>query len=217
MPDQRRRLMLSAITVVAAAGLLPRSAAFLHAPTATASWKRSSSLQASTTTGTRTVPAGAGSIDAPDDQPVEPTGTHHPWYSLAPLKEAGRWAARDGEYFNELTRANGGATVFKGHPGLAVTFLTDIVSCEWFFGQPPSVLDRQVRRKIHPRLFVCRTFGVGTTCSLWIDLSQTPGVKKPPALAPGTSPATRMSAPSPWFRLQQYVVYIILFFSVAVH
>lgn len=160
MPDQRRRLMLSAITVVAAAGLLPRSAAFLHAPTATASWKRSSSLQASTTTGTRTVPAGAGSIDAPDDQPVEPTGTHHPWYSLAPLKEAGRWAARDGEYFNELTRANGGATVFKGHPGLAVTFLTDIVSCEWFFSQPPSVLDRQVRRKSRRRQTckVCRIF-----------------------------------------------------------
>ena len=141
MPDQRH--LLAAITV-AVAGLIPRSASFLHTPTAAASWKRSSPLHASTTTGTRSMPAAAGSVDAPEDPPVEPTGTHHPWYSLAPLKEAGRWAARDGEYFNELTRANGGATVFKGHPGLAVTFLTDIVSCEWFFSQPPGVLDRQV-------------------------------------------------------------------------
>eukprot|EP00752_Nemacystus_decipiens_P012023 g10658.t1 len=137
----QRRLLLSTISV-AAAGLFPRSAAFLHAPTATA-WKRSSSLHASTTTGTRSMPAAAAPADASDDRPVEPAGTHHPWYSLAPLKEAGRWAKRDGEYFNELSRANGGASVFKGHPGLAVTFLTDNVSCEWFFSQPPSVLDRQ--------------------------------------------------------------------------
>lgn len=73
-------------------------------------------------------------------------GVHHPWWSLAPLTEGGKWAQRDGEYFNELSRAAGGASVFKGHPGLAVTFLTDNVSGEWFFSQPPSVLDRQVCR-----------------------------------------------------------------------
>lgn len=153
MPNQRS-MMLAVISV--AAGLLPRSAAFLPAPTA--AWKRSPSLHASTTTGTNpstrdraaaaadAAPAGS-SVDEPaaGGRPVEPTGIHHPLYSLSPLIEGRRWALRDGQYFNELIKANGGASVFKGHPGLAVTFLTDHASCEWFFSQPQSVLDRQVR------------------------------------------------------------------------
>lgn len=135
-------LFVSAISVVAA-GLLPRSAGFLRPPTAV-SRTRSTSLHASTTTTTRDTAATAGSFNEPEDLPVEPTGKHHPFYSLAPLTEASKWAQRSGAYFNELTEANGGATVFKGHPGLAVTFLTDHASCEWFFSQPQSVLDRQV-------------------------------------------------------------------------
>eukprot|EP00903_Cladosiphon_okamuranus_P007709 g7471.t1 len=153
MLDQRRRLLLAIIAVAAAAGFR-RSAAFLQAPTS-ASWKRSSSLHVTTITTTTTTtttarksPATKRNTPAPaepvDDQPVEePKGVHHPWWSLAPLTEGTRWAKRDGEYFNELSRAAGGASVFKGHPGLAVTFLTDNVSGEWFFSQPPEVLDRQ--------------------------------------------------------------------------
>ncbi|CAM9368404.1 unnamed protein product, partial [Ectocarpus sp. 12 AP-2014] len=74
---------------------------------------------------------------------LEPTGVHHPFYSLSPLTEARAWAAREGQYFNGLIEANGGASVFKGHPGLAVTFLTDHASCEWFLSQNQDVLDRQ--------------------------------------------------------------------------
>ncbi|CAM9442585.1 unnamed protein product [Ectocarpus sp. 4 AP-2014] len=74
---------------------------------------------------------------------LEPTGVHHPFYSLSPLTEAKAWAAREGQYFNGLIEANGGASVFKGHPGLAVTFLTDHASCEWFLSQSQDVLDRQ--------------------------------------------------------------------------
>ncbi|CAM9250955.1 unnamed protein product, partial [Ectocarpus fasciculatus] len=74
---------------------------------------------------------------------LEPTGVHHPFYSMSPLTEARAWAAREGQYFNGLIEANGGASVFKGHPGLAVIFLTDHASCEWFFSQRQEVLDRQ--------------------------------------------------------------------------
>lgn len=75
---------------------------------------------------------------------LKPTGTHYPWYSLAPIKEAVPWSARSAKYFADLMKANGGASVFKGHPGLKVTFLTDYISTEWFLSQPQSVLDRQV-------------------------------------------------------------------------
>ncbi|CAN0443976.1 unnamed protein product, partial [Scytosiphon promiscuus] len=39
--------------------------------------------------------------------------------------------------------ANGGASVYKMHPGLACIALTDHASGKWFFEQPDTVFDRQ--------------------------------------------------------------------------
>ncbi|CBN74954.1 hypothetical protein Esi_0060_0076 [Ectocarpus siliculosus] len=85
----------------------------------------------------------AAATTAAEPDLLEPTGVHHPFHSLSPLTEARAWAAREGQYFNGLIEANGGASVSKGHPDLAVTFLTDHASCEWFFSQRQEVLDRQ--------------------------------------------------------------------------
>lgn len=75
---------------------------------------------------------------------LTPQGKHHAWYSLTPLTEASQWNASPGAYFKSLSEANGGAPIFKAHPGLACIALTDHASGEWFFNQPESVLDRQV-------------------------------------------------------------------------
>ncbi|CAB1111229.1 unnamed protein product [Ectocarpus sp. CCAP 1310/34] len=109
----------------------------------------SSSLQASTTTPPIPTPShpkvkmAAATTTSAEPGLLEPTGVHHPFYSLSPLTGAKAWAAREEPCFNGLIEANGGASVFKGHPGLDVTFLTDQASCEWFFSQSQEVLDRQ--------------------------------------------------------------------------
>lgn len=77
---------------------------------------------------------------------LEPQGDHHGWYSLKPLIEAGQWSATPGAYFKKLKEANGGAPVYKAHPGLACIAITDHAGGKWFFEQPDTVLDRQVSR-----------------------------------------------------------------------
>ena len=59
--------------------------------------------------------------------------------------EAAQWSATPGAYFNGLKAANGGAPVYKAHPGLACIAITDHAGGKWFFEQPDTVLDRQVR------------------------------------------------------------------------
>ncbi len=148
------------LSVISTLGLLPRSGAFMRPPMppTSSSCQRSSSstLHASFTAagagGTPASPAESESESSAKGPVLQPTGTHHPFFSMEPLSEAGRWSKREGAYFNELIEANGGASVFKAHPGLAVTFLTDHASTEWFLSQPESVLDRQVRER--PRKMV---------------------------------------------------------------
>eukprot|EP00752_Nemacystus_decipiens_P008261 g7387.t1 len=74
---------------------------------------------------------------------LEPQGTHHGWYSLQPLIEAGKWSSTPGVYFKEMKEKNGGAPIYKAHPGLKCITITDHASGKWFFSQPDTVLDRQ--------------------------------------------------------------------------
>ncbi|CAN0507712.1 unnamed protein product, partial [Laminaria digitata] len=60
-----------------------------------------------------------------------------------PLIEAGEWTSTPGSYFNKGREANGGAPVYKIHPGIAAIALTDHASGKWFFSQPETVLDRE--------------------------------------------------------------------------
>lgn len=46
----------------------------------------------------------------------------------------------------ELQEKNGGSPVYKAHPGLKCVTITDHASGKWFFNQPDTVLDRQVRK-----------------------------------------------------------------------
>lgn len=85
---------------------------------------------------------------------LEPQGKHYPWYSIAPLTEAGEWTSSPGAYFKKLSEENDGAPIFKAHPGLACIALTDYASGEWFFSQPDSVLDRQVGVSVFLRSMV---------------------------------------------------------------
>lgn len=86
----------------------------------------------------------AATPDNDEGSILEPQGTHYSWYSLKPLTEAGEWGGTPGAYFNKCKEANGGASVYKMHPGLACIALTDHASGKWFFEQPDTVLDRQV-------------------------------------------------------------------------
>ncbi|CAM9440562.1 unnamed protein product [Ectocarpus sp. 8 AP-2014] len=76
---------------------------------------------------------------------LEPQGDHHAWYSLQPFLEAGKWSSTPGTYFKEMKEKNGGAPIYKAHPGLKVITITDHASGKWFFSQPDTVLDRQAR------------------------------------------------------------------------
>ena len=79
-----------------------------------------------------------------DGEILEPQGNHYGWLSLAPLSEAGEWSSTPGVYFKKLQEKNGGAPIYKAHPGLACITITDHASGKWFFEQPDTVLDRQV-------------------------------------------------------------------------
>lgn len=63
---------------------------------------------------------------------------------MKPLSEIGEFAEARGLYFKSCKEANGGAAIFKIHPGLAMVALADHASTKWFFEQPDTVLDRQV-------------------------------------------------------------------------
>eukprot|EP00904_Undaria_pinnatifida_P000524 jgi/Undpi1/10472/HiC_scaffold_29.g12922.m1 len=78
-----------------------------------------------------------------DGEILEPQGNHYGWLSLAPLSEAGEWSSTPGVYFKKLQEKNGGAPIYKAHPGLACITITDHASGKWFFEQPDTVLDRQ--------------------------------------------------------------------------
>ena len=82
---------------------------------------------------------------AADREIHQPKGKHHPWYSLQPLTEGLEWASSPGQYFKKMIAQHDNEPVFKIHPGLAAIALTDHASGEWFFNQPDTVLDRQVR------------------------------------------------------------------------
>lgn len=43
-----------------------------------------------------------------------------------------------------MKEKNGGAPIYKAHPGLKCITITDHASGKWFFNQPDTVLDRQV-------------------------------------------------------------------------
>lgn len=45
----------------------------------------------------------------------------------------------------EMQEKNGGSPIYKAHPGLKCITITDHASGKWFFNQPDTVLDRQVR------------------------------------------------------------------------
>ena len=81
-----------------------------------------------------------------DGEILEPQGTHYPSLSTAPLLEALEWSSTPGAYFKKLKEANGGAPIYKAHPGLACIAITDHAGGKWFFEQPETVLDRQVSR-----------------------------------------------------------------------
>ena len=83
---------------------------------------------------------------------LQPKGEHHPWYSIRPLKEGVQWATNPGPYFKTMIDEHDDEPVFKVHPGLATIALTDHTSGKWFFDQPDTVLDRQVRSSEKVRL-----------------------------------------------------------------
>ena len=66
---------------------------------------------------------------------------------MSPLTEANEFLKTQGLYFKKCKEANGGAAIYKFHPGLAMIALTDHASAKWFFSQPDTVLDRQVSER----------------------------------------------------------------------
>lgn len=107
------------------------------------------SAMAASSTATSTGGQTGVSSSSQQGEVLEPEGTHHAWWSLAPLIEAGQWSSSPGEYFKSKSDAVGGAPIFKCHPGLASIAITDHASGQWFFNQPDSVLDRQVGANTH--------------------------------------------------------------------
>ena len=85
-----------------------------------------------------------------DGEILEPQGNHYGWLSLTPLSEAAEWSSTPGVYFKKLQEKNGGAPIYKAHPGLACITITDHASGKWFFEQPDTVLDRQVSGQGNP-------------------------------------------------------------------
>ena len=77
------------------------------------------------------------------DEPNNPDipGDWHGPLSLRPLKEAMRFVQACDDYTKEL-RHQHGTPVFKGHPGIKSTFITDMAGLEFVFGAAPEELDR---------------------------------------------------------------------------
>ncbi len=76
----------------------------------------------------------------------EPNNPHIPgnWHgplSLGPVKEVMRFVKDCDDYTKEL-RHKHGAAVFKGHPGIKSTFITDMAGLEFVFAAAPEELDR---------------------------------------------------------------------------
>lgn len=68
-------------------------------------------------------------------------GHWHGPLSLGPLKEVVRFVQECDDYTKEL-RAQHGSSVFKGHPGIRTTFITDMAGLDFVFHASPEELDR---------------------------------------------------------------------------
>lgn len=76
----------------------------------------------------------------------EPQNPHIPgaWFgalSLKPFSEVVHFIKRADDYTKELRHQNR-SSVFKAHPGVRSTMLTDMASLEFVFNAPPTALDR---------------------------------------------------------------------------
>ncbi len=88
--------MISAgLSLFSIASLLRTGSAFVPPPVQQAEGLlKTTRLASSTTTSS---PVGK-MTDTGDGDVLEPQGTHHPWYSIQPLIEAGKWSTTPGEY-----------------------------------------------------------------------------------------------------------------------
>lgn len=75
----------------------------------------------------------------PDNQHIP--GQWHGPLSLAPAAEVVRFVRGCDHYTRDL-RARHGASVFKAHPGIKSTFVTDMAGLEYVFNAPEAELDR---------------------------------------------------------------------------
>jgi len=77
--------------------------------------------------------------DEPDNEGLP--GIWHGPLSLRPVKEVMRFVDECDNYTKEL-RATHQAAVFKAHPGIRSTFVTDMAGLDFVFDAAPDVLDR---------------------------------------------------------------------------
>ncbi len=78
------------------------------------------------------------------DEPDNPGVRGRDWYgplSLGPLKELKKFVEECDDFTKEL-RADSGSSVFKAHPGIKSTFITDMAGLEFVFNAPVDKLDR---------------------------------------------------------------------------
>jgi len=78
------------------------------------------------------------------EEPDNPDVGGRDWYgplSLGPLKELKKFVEECDDFTKEL-RADSGSSVFKAHPGIKSTFITDMAGLEFVFNAPVTTLDR---------------------------------------------------------------------------
>lgn len=80
-----------------------------------------------------------GKHEEPDNDNLQ--GEWHGSLSLGPLKEVARFVQECDDYTKEL-RAKYQQPVFKAHPGVKSTFVTDMAGFDYIFNAPPEELDR---------------------------------------------------------------------------
>ncbi len=78
------------------------------------------------------------------DEPDNPNVPGHEWFgplSLQPLKQLGKFVNECDDFTKEL-RVESRSSVFKAHPGIKSTFITDMAGLEFVFDAKPEELDR---------------------------------------------------------------------------
>jgi hypothetical protein len=78
------------------------------------------------------------------DEPDNPDVRGRDWYgplSLQPLVQLKKFVDECDDFTKEL-RAESGSSVFKAHPGIKSTFITDMAGLEFVFNAPVTQLDR---------------------------------------------------------------------------